>query len=53
MNTLQIDPLQLYITVVDVSNGLCDNVIQPIANVLNQASSLLSTRITSRFQNTH
>ena len=50
MNALQIDPFELYITVVDESTGLCDNVLQPITNVLNQAASLLSTRITNRFQ---
>ena len=50
MNALQIDPFKLYITVTDEGAGLCDTVLQPITNVLNQATSLLSSRITNRFQ---
>jgi hypothetical protein len=50
MNALQIVPFELFITVLDESTGLCDTVLQPITNVLNQAASLLSTRMTSRFQ---
>ena len=51
MNGLQIDPVELYISVVDDdSNGLCDTVLQPITNVLNQAANVLSQRVTSTFQ---
>ena len=50
MNALQIDPVSLFISVVDDSSGLCDNVLDPITKVINKAASLLIERVTNTFK---
>jgi hypothetical protein len=50
MNNATIDPVQFYITVVDDSARLCDNVLNPITLVINRVVELLTDRLTNTFR---